>query len=207
MKLLRIQHICWLVAFVAHGCAITPLAVLQSYSELSTLYAYVNSSPNLTSLLSSPNNFTFLATSNTAISNFLFQNPNHLTADLLEATLQYSLLRGGYPTLSFSNTPQFVESNLVNASYTNVTGGQRVELLLDSSGKPQIVTGNKSISTSTSTVRSKSLKSPRHNTDFTSGYRLHRRHHSYSRRSSFCTIRSSNRDNCGQPRILHLHPE
>ena len=152
MRLLRIQNLCWLVAFATHGSAITLLQVLQSYSELSTLYSYINGSSNLTSLVSNPNNFTFLAASNDAIESFIVQNPNTLTADLLEATLQYSLLKGGYPTLSFSNTPQFVASNLVNATYANVTGGQAVELSLDSSGTPQVVSGNRSISTSTSTV-------------------------------------------------------
>jgi hypothetical protein len=72
---------------------------------------------------------------------------------VLLATLQYSLLQGVYPSLSFSNTSQFVASNLVNSTYTNVTGGQTVELVLSSSGTPQVITGNKTVSTSTLAVR------------------------------------------------------
>ena len=71
---------------------------------------------------------------------------------MLEATLQYSLLQGGFPSLSITKEPQFVPSNLVHATYSNVTGGQRVELVLGSDGTPGVVTSNQSISTSTSTV-------------------------------------------------------
>lgn len=163
MKLLRIRNLWWLATLVTHGSAITPitlLQVLQSYPELSTLHSHVNASSNATSLLSSANNFTFLAPNNDAIDSFISQNPHALTEDLLEAILQYSLLRGGFPALSFSNTSRFVSSNLVNASYANVTGGQAAELVLSTSGTPQVVTGNKSISTSILTVCPKSLAYP-----------------------------------------------
>jgi len=152
--MLRIQSLFWLATFWGYGYSITLLQVIQSYPELSTLNAYLSNNTNATNLLSSANNFTFLAPNNAAIGNFVAQNPNILTADLLEATLQYSLLRGGYPKLSFNGTPQFVESNLVNASYANVTGGQRVELALGDNGTPEAVTGNKSTSSATTTVRS-----------------------------------------------------
>lgn len=153
MKWSRIQILCWLATLVSPGTCITLLGVLQSYPELSTLYSYVsgNGSTNGTGLLGDANNFTFLAPSNTAIKNLLASNPNALTQDLVDATLQYSLLNGGYPSLSFTNTSQFVASNLNNASYANVTGGQRVELVLGPSGEPQILSGNKSISTSPGT--------------------------------------------------------
>jgi uncharacterized surface protein with fasciclin (FAS1) repeats len=128
---------------------------LQSYPELSTLYNYVNGngSTNGTGLLGNANNFTFLAPSNTAINNYLANNPDALTKDLVDALLQYSLLNGGYPSLSFTNNSQFVASNLNNASYANVTGGQAVELILNANGEPMIITGNKSVSTAPGTVR------------------------------------------------------
>jgi hypothetical protein len=129
MRQLRIQSLWWLLTLVSHGFAITLLEVIATYPQLSTLNTYVNVTSNVTSLLTSANNFTFLAASNTAISSFISNNPNVLTNDLLQATLQYSLLKGGYPTLSFSNASQFVQTNLVNASYANVTGGQ-VSVLL-----------------------------------------------------------------------------
>ena len=159
MKLLR-QSLWWLITLVTHGSAITPLQAIQSYPQLSTLQNYINASSNFTSLLSSANNFTFLAPSNDAFATFANQNQNITNKDLLEATLQYSLLQGGFPTLSFSKTPQFVASNLVNATYSNVTGGQRAELVLGSDGTPQVVTSNQSISTSNSTVCSKTPPPP-----------------------------------------------
>ncbi|TVY35773.1 Fasciclin-like arabinogalactan protein, partial [Lachnellula occidentalis] len=139
------------LALVTRASAITLLQVIQSYPDLSLLSTYISNSSSISSLLSSANNFTFLAPSNRAIDSFLTDNPNVLTEGLLEATIQYSLLRGGYPKLSFSDTPLFVASNLVNATYSNVTDGQAVELVLDGGGDPQAVSGNKSVSTAATT--------------------------------------------------------
>jgi hypothetical protein len=157
MKSSRILNLWWLGTLVTQGSALTLLEALQSYPELSALHSRVNASSNLTGLLASANNFTFLAPTNSAIESFISQNRSIPTEELFAATVQYSLLRGGFPELSFSNTSQFVASNLANASYANVTGGQVVELVLGTSGKPQVVTGNRSISTTTSTVRPKCL--------------------------------------------------
>jgi hypothetical protein len=68
-----------------------------------------------------------------------------LTNDQIEALLAYHLIHGVFPTVSFSTQPQFAGSFLTNASYANVTGGQRVEFVLGSGGDPQIVSGNKSV--------------------------------------------------------------
>ncbi len=154
MKFLQKRHLSWLALLTQVSAAsVNLLSVLQTTAELSTLNSYVNASSSLTSLISSANDFTFLAPSNDAIATFINKSPNVLTPDVLLATLQYSLLQGVYPSLSFSNTSQFVASNLVNSTYTNVTGGQTVELVLSSSGTPQVITGNKTVSTSTLAVR------------------------------------------------------
>ena len=179
MELLRIQTFWWLVALASHVCSISLLGILQSYSELSTLESYINGTASLNGLLTNANNFTFLAPTNDAIGKYLTQSDNStLSTDLLQALVQYSLLKGGYPTLSFLNSPQFVSSNLVNGTYSNVTAGQAVELV-SSKGKPQIVTGNKNVSTISSAVRSPSLASVTQMTD--QGYRLHRRYCPYHR--------------------------
>ena len=149
---MKLSQIWWLATFAARSYAVTLIDVLASHPELSTLHGYVSASSNVTSLLASANNFTFLAPTNDAVGKYLSQFPNNLTEDVLKATFQYSLLRGGFPSLSFPNTSQFVATNLVNASYANVTGGQAVELVLGTNGNPQVVTGNKSIATSTSAV-------------------------------------------------------
>ena len=149
----RLQHICWFALFGAVISATTSLIdMIQANPELSTLYGYVNASSKLTSLISSAGNFKFLAPSNNAIATFTKANPNILTGDLLLATIQYSFLEGVSPSLSFAKTSQFVATTFFNTSFTNVTAGQTVELNLSSGGSPQVLTGNKSMSTSTSTV-------------------------------------------------------
>ncbi|KAG0646823.1 hypothetical protein D0Z07_6170 [Hyphodiscus hymeniophilus] len=151
MKMLG-ESLLWLLAISPRpSVQITPLQALQSFPQLSTFQSYIDASPNFTSLLSNANNFTLLAPTNDAFATFTSQNGNLLNSTLLEATLQYSLLNGSFPTLSFTNASQFAATNLNNATYSNVTGGQRIELVLGSDGAPQVLTGNRSISTSTTT--------------------------------------------------------
>jgi len=160
MKGSRIHSLCWLATLVVHGACITLLGVLQSQPDLSTFYSYVNASTNGSSLLGNANNFTLIAPSNNAIAALLASDPTALSKDVIDATLQYSLLDGGYPSLSFTNSSQFVTTNLNNATYANVTGGQRIELLLGPDGVPQVVSGNNSISRSPSTVCLKIILNP-----------------------------------------------
>jgi len=152
MKPLRTLSLWWLATLVSHGGAITLLQVLQTYPQLSSLNVLVNSSANATALLANSNNFTFLAPSNDAISKFTNENPGVLNGTQLFPNIQYGLLQGGYPTLSITKTPQFIHSNLSNPNYANVTGGQVVELVLGSDGTPEFITGNGSISTTTTPV-------------------------------------------------------
>lgn len=154
MKLLRRSNLFWLITLtITTPCsARSLLEVLQTTPDLSSIYSHINASSNLTKYLADANNFTFLAPSNSAIDRFVSSNSKNLSNDLLEATVQYSLLRGGFPSLSFSNTSQFAASNLVNTTYANVTGGQAVELVLATNGTAQVVSGNKTIGAATSTV-------------------------------------------------------
>ena len=152
MKLLRTSSLWWLATLVSYGSAISLLQVLQTYPQLSSLNVLVNASANATALLANSNNFTFLAPSNDAISKFNSQNPGTLNGTQILPNIQYGLLKGGYPTLSITNTPQFIQSNLSDPTYANVTGGQTVELVLGSDGTPEFITGNGSISTSTTPV-------------------------------------------------------
>lgn len=203
---MKLSRIWWLAALATGGSAITLIDVLSSYPELSTLHSWVNASSNVTSLLASANNFTFLAPTNGAVGKYLSQFPNNLTENVLEATFQYSLLRGGFPSLSFTNTSQFVATNLINASYANVTGGQAVELVLGADGNPQVVTGNKSIATSTSAVCPKSLLcSVALMTGL--GYYLRRWYRPYNRRRPYNTNPNSLRDHRGALGVLRLDPQ
>jgi uncharacterized surface protein with fasciclin (FAS1) repeats len=141
----------WLTLLLTHTSALSLLELLQGTPELSTLYARINASTNLTNFLATSSDFTLLAPSNAAFANLPVGTGN-LTDDQFTAMLQYSLLRGGFPKLSLTTANQFVPSNLENANYANVTGGQVVGLSLDDRGSIQVMSGNKSLTTSTQTV-------------------------------------------------------
>lgn len=142
---------CFLI-FVSQVRSQALLSVLQEHSELSTFNHYVNTSTSLTSLLSTADNVTLLAPSNTAFEEWLSNQSPALSDDQIEASLMYHLIHGVFPAVSFSKRPQFAGSFLTNTSYANVTGGQRVELASGSNGNPQIVSGNQSVSGITTTV-------------------------------------------------------
>ncbi|RKL16439.1 hypothetical protein BFJ68_g5051 [Fusarium oxysporum] len=116
-------------------------------------YATAQSRPNLTAAIESENstlselsgmlfllrdlgrlrNVTILAPSNDAIKDLLNDTA---VARMVEndpssvaAILQYHVLNGTYYASNISDTPAFVPTLLNNATYANVTGGQRVEAL------------------------------------------------------------------------------
>lgn len=123
------------------------LEVLSTYTELSSLNSILSQSTTLSKLLSEASNFTFLAPTNDALESWVGGSTTALSGAEIEAVLTYHLLEGSYTVLDFTDEPQFVETQLTNTSYANVTGGQRVELLSSSSGSPVFVSGNQSIST------------------------------------------------------------
>lgn len=73
----------------------------------------------------------------------------------LEALLQYHVAQGVLPSTSFGLPPQFPATLLSNANYTNVTGGQRVEITSEN-GAPTILTGVKAASHVVQPVSAKS---------------------------------------------------
>ena len=157
MKPFQASSFWWLAILASHGWAITLLEVLQTFPQLSALNALVNSSAPATALLANSQNFTFLAPSNTAISNFNSQFPGLLNSSLLLPTIQYGLLKGSLPTLSITDTPQFIQSNLSGSAYANVTGGQVVELVKASDGTAEFISGNRSISKNAAAVSTKNF--------------------------------------------------
>jgi hypothetical protein len=78
-----------------------------------------------------------------AFSDFTAENPSISTdQEALLALLQYHVANGTHPSATFGLAPLFVPTLLTNPNYTNVTGGQVVEMarLNDT---PTIVTGVK----------------------------------------------------------------
>jgi hypothetical protein len=157
MILPRMQRICWLCYCLPlltpiSASSVTVFNVLRNTPELSIFNSYVNASSDISNLLSSANGFTLLAPSNDAISTFIGNNPNLSMEELILPTIEYSLLQGVFPSLSFTNESRFVQSHLTNATFANITGGQAIELILSSGGTPQVVTGNKTVSIFNSAV-------------------------------------------------------
>jgi uncharacterized surface protein with fasciclin (FAS1) repeats len=108
-------------------------AALSSSPQLSNLTTFVSQFPQLLQSLSQASNITILAPSNDAFSEFLSSDAGGMLASdpgLLQAVLQYHVLNGSYPSSAITNTTAFVPTLLTNASYANVTGGQRVAAAL-----------------------------------------------------------------------------
>ncbi|KAM5361057.1 hypothetical protein ACJA88_014603 [Fusarium oxysporum] len=112
------------------------IAALDSEnSTLSELNGLLRAQPSLLRDLGRVRNVTILAPSNDAIEEFLNDTA---VARLVEsdpsaiaAILQYHVLNGTYYARNLTDTPAFVPTLLNNATYANVTGGQRVEVVAD----------------------------------------------------------------------------
>ncbi|KAF9765390.1 hypothetical protein IL306_002334 [Fusarium sp. DS 682] len=109
-------------------------AALESEnSTLSELSGLLRAQPSLLRDLGRLRNVTILAPSNDAIKDLLNDTA---VARMVEndpsfvgAVLQYHVLNGTYYASNISDTPAFVPTLLNNATYANVTGGQRVEAM------------------------------------------------------------------------------
>jgi uncharacterized surface protein with fasciclin (FAS1) repeats len=93
----------------------------------------VNADPALLAALGNASNITILAPSNEAFSQLLNSSAGQGLANntgLVTALLQYHVLNGTYTSQDFHNMSHFIPTMLTNQTYTNVTGGQRVEALM-----------------------------------------------------------------------------
>lgn len=133
-----------------------PSDVFQTIQQrgLTKLYNFINGSTQLTNLLSSAQEFTFLAPTDDAFETWLTSEGN-VTDDVIEATLSYHIFNGSFPTIDFTSTSQFVPTYLQNSSYSNITitpPGQRVELIEGTDGTPEILSNNKTVTSITTKV-------------------------------------------------------
>jgi hypothetical protein len=92
--------------------------------EITNFISYISSSPYLSEKFTSADNYTILAPTNNALSIWL---ANNYSADLVNATINYHLLQGIHSLSSLKDGPQLLTSSLIDRSFCNVTGGQRVE--------------------------------------------------------------------------------
>ncbi|PMD19229.1 Fasciclin-domain-containing protein, partial [Hyaloscypha hepaticicola] len=119
---------------VASAQTLNLTQLLASQSSLSNLTSLLSGYPSLVSALGSATGITILAPNNAAFSTFLSSTAGKAAASnsgLVEALLTYHVVNGTYPASAFKTTPAFVPTLLTNTTYANVTGGQRVEGLLN----------------------------------------------------------------------------
>lgn len=145
MRFLPFNAPWWLLPLVPHVCGLSLLEALAQYPELSTLSSKVKAAPVLTSLLGGADGFTFFAPTNTAIEALLRGQFNTTADATLQAIVQYSLVKGAFPSVSFTNESLFIPTNLVDAKYSNVTGAQVVELV-EKDGEQHVISGNRTVS-------------------------------------------------------------
>lgn len=127
------------LAWASIAAAQEPLGLVQALASqnesLSTLNSLLLSQPAIASALAGASNITILAPKNNALSKLLnnSQAANSLAQDpgLLAALLSYHVLNGTYYASNFTRASKFIPTLLSNETYANITGGQRVQALLD----------------------------------------------------------------------------
>jgi len=114
------------LALVGHAFAQqtpTLAQALNSTAELSQLASVLGLVPGVVSALSSAQNITILAPSNSAFGKVPNATLSTLTANpgMLTALLQYHVLQGAVPASAITNTSTFVPTLLTNETYANVS--------------------------------------------------------------------------------------
>ncbi|KAF2671207.1 Fasciclin-domain-containing protein [Microthyrium microscopicum] len=113
------------------------IASLQQFSDLSIFNGYVRNSSKLTSFFTSANNITLFVPSDSAfkewnlLQDIALSSHNSSISDQIEALLTYHIVNGTFSTKGFSDRPRFASTLISNSIFTNVTGGQRVELVMN----------------------------------------------------------------------------
>jgi uncharacterized surface protein with fasciclin (FAS1) repeats len=118
-------------------------ALLSNTSDLSTLAMLVQAQPQLLSNLAQAQNITILAPSNAAFAKL--GNASLSNTAVIPALLSYHVINGTFRSTDFTNTPVFAATSLMDPIYSNVTGGQRVEIV-KSGNDVNVISGLKSIS-------------------------------------------------------------
>jgi len=119
------------------------VSTLSGNSNLSALVGLLNST-GLVGALGGSSNITVLAPSNQAIETLLNSSAGAQLASnpgLVTAALQYHVLNGTYRAEQITNTSVFVPTLLTNETYTNVTGGQRVQAMRSADGNVTFFSG------------------------------------------------------------------
>lgn len=107
-------------------------ALLGSESSLSALVSLLQAYPDLASVIASQQDVTLFAPNNAAIQQLTQSGAlNSITEDQISEILLYHVIPSVVYASNISETPAFVNTALVNATYTNVTNGQVVGAAVD----------------------------------------------------------------------------
>ncbi|OAP56428.1 hypothetical protein AYL99_09607 [Fonsecaea erecta] len=118
------------------------LTILGQQSGISTFVGLLEQFTDLVNILNQ-GTFSVLIPNDKALAAFGEENPDLTNnTDAVRALLEYHIANGTHPSVSFGLQPQFAPTLLTNSNYTNVTGGQVVELT-SSNNQPTIVSGVK----------------------------------------------------------------
>ncbi|KAL8645929.1 MAG: hypothetical protein Q9226_007075 [Calogaya cf. arnoldii] len=108
--------------------------LLGSTDSLSTLRTAIQGVPGLGEILGAAKNVTILAPSNEAFQKFMSTPQGAGLADndqdAIQALLQYHIINGTYPASAVTESPVFLPTMLNDTMYSNVTGGQVVEAVM-----------------------------------------------------------------------------
>lgn len=102
--------------------------MLSLQTGLTKFTSYVSQFPDLVTQLDN-GNYTILAPSDGAFAAYVAAGGDVKGSGDLRALLEYHILQGLHPSLTFDATPQFLPTILTNQTFTNVTGGQVVEVV------------------------------------------------------------------------------
>ncbi|ETI25440.1 hypothetical protein G647_02213 [Cladophialophora carrionii CBS 160.54] len=121
------------------------LTILKQQNDISTFIALLEQFDDLVDILNR-GTFSVLIPNDQALAAFANENPDLSNdTDALRALLEYHIANGTHPSATFGLQPLFVPTLLTNPDYTNVTGGQVVEITsLDN--RSAVVSGVKAVS-------------------------------------------------------------
>nr|KAK5435810.1 hypothetical protein LTR18_009812 [Exophiala xenobiotica] len=130
------------------GCFAADQDILTILNQQSGISTFISLLEQFTDLIDTLNggSFSVLAPNDQAIAAFANANPDVTSdRDAVLALLQYHCVNGTHPSAGFGLQPLFAPTLLTNSSYTNVTGGQVVDIT-SQDGTPTILTGVKAVS-------------------------------------------------------------
>ncbi|KAH0839137.1 hypothetical protein AYO21_04730 [Fonsecaea monophora] len=142
MMLLRVAYATLSLVACCFAASQDVLTILQQQSGISTFVGLLEQFTDLVDTLNQ-GTFSVLIPNDQALAAFGDENPDLANnTDAVRALLEYHIVHGTHPSASFGLQPLFVPTLLTHPNYTNVTGGQVVELTA-LNNQPAVVSGVK----------------------------------------------------------------